>query len=148
MILDLEMYLTPKAGTLFTASGYGSRPVDLETTGQNPMIGEPMDAYFMVKTADVTNCTSLTFEVVADDDGAGTHEVVLASSGAIARAYLTVALGARRIGTLSRTAALAATNRYLALKVTLSGSAPDAGLIASWLCKGTDIAPANLAGTL
>jgi hypothetical protein len=148
MIQDLELYLTPKGGTIFTASGYGSRPVDLEAAGYNPMIGEGLEAYYQVLTANVDNCTSLQFDVVADDDGAGTNEVVLATTGAVVLASLTTALGVRRIGTLNRTASLAATSRYLGLKVTLVGSAPTQGNIAAWLQTGTGAAPANQANTL
>ena len=70
MILDKEQYLTPTAGQLFdaadTASEYGSRCLDMLSTGDNYLTGAPVTAHAIVKTADVDNVTSLTM-----DDGGG-----------------------------------------------------------------------------
>jgi len=152
MIVDREQLLTPLAGQLAAgASGaavYGSTPYDLKATtyGGNPAVGEPLEAHFMLVGSDVDNATNgVTFEIVADDDGAGTNEVSLVSK-TVLLASLDEADGVQHIGTLLKTA-LAATNQYLVVKMTTvtGGTASTTGLIRVWLSKATDVAPNNAA---
>ncbi len=154
MIIDREQLLTPLIGHLFNGgSGVAAyAPVannyDLKATtyAGNPAVGDPIHAYFMVVNTTVTNATNgYLFEIIADDDGAGTNSVSLVER-TILLAKLTVAAGVQEIGVLAGNALdSGGGNRYLTAKVTTitGGSAPGAGLVRIWLSKASDAAPNN-----
>ena len=151
MLVDREQLLTPLAGQLFnandTAAEVGSSEYDLMAAGHNPAVGEPIGAYFMLVGSDVNNVTSLTFEIVASDDAAGSNVTSLVSK-TVLLASLTEASGVQKIGILN-TGAIGSTYQYLLAKVTTNGTPATTGLIRIWLKKSdTDAYPHNAANKL
>jgi hypothetical protein len=115
--------------------------------GHNPAVGEPIGAYFMLVGSDVNNVTSLTFEIVASDDAAGSNVTSLVSK-TVLLASLTEASGVQKIGILN-TGAIGSTYQYLLAKVTTNGTPATTGLIRIWLKKSdTDAYPHNAANKL
>ena len=140
MIQDLEQELTTVGGQALTGTAYGTKPYDLKSA-HDPAVAEPLVALFKVSDADLDLLTSLNVEVYADDDGAGGNEVsVLARSFVLAD--LTVAKGVRRIGTI-RPGQMAATNKQLRGKFTVTGTNPSQGKVHLWLVKESDAIPFN-----
>lgn len=142
MIKDYEQELTTAGGQLFTAAApYGTKPYDLKAEGIDPTIGDPVFVHWKC-TEDSNVGTSQDIVIYSSTTGlAGGTEVALGSSGAIAVANLTLALGVRRIA-INRALC---THRYLVPKVTTVGADPTAGKIKVWVEKGTDISPSNAA---
>jgi hypothetical protein len=145
-IMDYEQELSTAGGQLFNAADgnpeYGARALDMKVAGfGNPAIGEPLSALFEVVDANSDVGTSLDLEIVADDDGAGTNAVSLGKKSAVLVANLT--RYARHVVQLDPTAAIAATNQYLAAKVTTHGTPATTGKIRVSLLKGTYAVPVN-----
>lgn len=143
MILDYQQELTTAGGQLFTAAApYGTRPLDLLTTGIDPAIGDPLVCCWRVYGADSDVGTSQEIEIYDSTTGAsGGSETEIATSGAITRANLTVAKGIRSFaipkGSITR--------EFLAVKVATVGTDPTAGKLKVWLQKGIDATPSNKA---
>jgi hypothetical protein len=133
----LELTSTPGLGESFTDDDYGGQPYDLGTAGVDPAIGEPLVAMYQVME-DGASFTDLTISVVNDTNGAGGSEVELVTTGAVAAASLTEAIGAQVIGVI-KPAAIAL--QYLSAKLAFS----DAGTIKVrvWLQKGRHAIPVN-----
>lgn len=140
MIQDFELYLTPAAGSACAGNTYGDRSVD-QKAAADAAIGEGLDCFVQCKT-DVDNLTSLTVDLVADDDGAGTNEVVVAT-----RSLTLAQLNTNAVFFIGRVRPGAAEKKHYRIKYTEVGTDDSGtGRIAAWLNKATDYAPRN-AGT-
>lgn len=136
MIQDLELYLTPEAGVACAGDAYGSRPVD-QLAEADAAIGEPLHCFVQCKT-DVDNLTSLQCDLVADDDGEGTGEVVLATR------TLSLAQLNTKAPFYVGTANQGASKRFLNIKFTENGTDDSgSGRVAAWLVKAGDYVPQN-----
>jgi len=147
MIIDREQILTALAGELFTsANTLGDNPFDMKAAGDDPAIGEPLTAYWMIDAnSDVG--TSQTITVQSDSDGLGGGTPVTLLTATVLKAALTVASGVHRLGTIDP-GLITSGHKYLTAKVTTSGADPTAGKIKVWLAKGTDGVPANAANVI
>lgn len=154
MIKDFDQELTLAGGhdlAFATGDEYGSRPYDkgLAAAGVNdPAVGEPLHVMCeLVESFIETN--AVTVALVADTDGAGAGEVVLASrvfaDGELDEATEETVY---RVGTVSPGDIGATAKRYLTAKISTNGTTPTTGLMKVWLQKGTDVTPANAANSL
>lgn len=134
---DYELWFTAVAGEACAGNTYGSKSID-QKAAADAAVGEPLAAFVQCKT-DVNNLTSLQCDLVADDDGAGTNEVVLASRTltlAQLNTNATFLVGLARPGAGER--------RHLRIKFTENGTDDSgSGRIAAWATKASDPSPVN-----
>jgi hypothetical protein len=141
MLEDAGIELTSHAGAgqTVTADAYGGNPCSLGVAGVDPAVGEPLQAFYQVMQ-DFATLTSLTINVIHDDDGAGTNKATLLTTGAVLQASLVTTGGVHRIGAI---APGAITKKYLAVFLDVGGSSATAGKVRVWLQKGSDVIPVN-----
>lgn len=145
MIIDHEQELCTSGGQLFNATDgnaeYGAKCFDLKAASPgDPAVGEPLEFWAKVGTANCDVGTSYDIELVNDDDGAGTNEISL-----VKRTILLAALTANTKHPIGRVMPGLCTRRYLTAKVTTHGTTPTAGLLTLWVQKASDGSPLNAA---
>jgi len=143
MMIDHELALCTKGGQLFNpgdgSDEYGAKEIDLGIAGIDPAVGEPLDFFVRVTTADLNNLTSYTVALVADSTtGSVTAEQVLCT-----KTILLAALLQNTLHKIGRVSPGLGNKRYLKMKVTQTGTTPTTGLLEGWLAKACGSVPSN-----